>query len=485
LVAGCVAQKVPDPFFPSRRFATDLAVSIQAACQWLSERPPPPVLATEHLLLGLVLVEHDVSTWLRSCGLDPVALAAEIDRIHGYQSGPLAADLSEPAISPARPTGATAGLSSSVLGTAGQTGHRPNVGHGTHAEARKDSPPPMETAVLRVLDAACNRAREGLRVIEDFLRFVLDDRHLSGECKNLRHDFSAALGQIPPAFRLAARETLEDVGAGLSTPTELRRADMAEVLAANFARLQESLRNLEEFGKLLDADMAAKVEQLRYRAYTLQRAAEITRHSAERLAHVRLYVLIPGGSSAEEFERLARPLIAAGVHALQLRDKQLGDRQLVERARLLRAWTRGTDTLLIINDRPDVAVLCQADGVHVGQEELSVKDARAIVGPEALVGVSTHTIQQARQAVLAGANYIGVGPTFPSGTKPFASFPGVDLLRAVAAEIRLPAFAIGGISRQNLPQVLATGIGRLAVSGAISQAADPAAEVKAFLEEMG
>ena len=97
-----------------------------------------------------------------------------------------------------------------------------------------------------------------------------------------------------------------------------------------------------------------------------------------------------------------------------------------------------------------------------------------MVGPRALVGVSTHTIEQARQAVLDGADYIGVGPTFPSGTKSFDHFPGVELLRAVAAEIRLPAFAIGGINKLNISQVLAAGIARAAVSGAIIDAPDPA-----------
>ena len=116
---------------------------------------------------------------------------------------------------------------------------------------------------------------------------------------------------------------------------------------------------------------------------------------------------------------------------------------------------------MIVNDRPDLARLGRADGVHLGQEDLSVKDARAIVGPEALIGVSTHRIEQARQAVLDGANYIGVGPTFPSGTKQFESSPALDFLRAVAAEIRLPAFAIGGITPGNLAEVLAAGIGRV------------------------
>jgi thiamine-phosphate pyrophosphorylase len=139
---------------------------------------------------------------------------------------------------------------------------------------------------------------------------------------------------------------------------------------------------------------------------------------------------------------------------------------------------------LVVNDRPDIAVLADADGVHVGQDDLSVKDARRIVGPRRLVGRSTHSLDQARQAVLDGADYIGVGPTFPSSTKSFAEFTGVELLRAVAAEIRLPAFAIGGISADNLWQVLETGVGRIAVCGAIASAGDPSAAARELLRRL-
>jgi thiamine-phosphate pyrophosphorylase len=132
-----------------------------------------------------------------------------------------------------------------------------------------------------------------------------------------------------------------------------------------------------------------------------------------------------------------------------------------------------------------LAVLARADGVHVGQEELTVKDVRAMVGPDALVGVSTHSIEQARQAVLDGASYIGVGPTFPSGTKHFDEFPGPGLLRAVAAEIRLPAFAVGGITRDNLPDVLSAGFCRIAVGGAVTAASDPAAAARELLAALG
>ncbi len=339
-----------------------------------------------------------------------------------------------------------------------------------------------EIDVLRIVDAEANRASEGLRVIEDYVRFVLDDRHLTGLVKQLRHDLAAALARLETADRLAARQSEADVGATLSTAAETIRGDAAAVTAASFKRVQQALRSLEEYSKLIDGQMAEAIELLRYSAYTMERAVGITADSAARLADARLYVLLDGGADEAALARLAETLVAAGVHVLQLRDKQLADQQLLGRARRLREITAGSGTLFIMNDRADLAVLAHADGVHVGQDELSVKDARRIVGPKSLVGVSTHSIQQARQAVLDGANYIGLGPTFPSQTKSFDKFTGLELLRAVAAEIRLPAFAIGGITRENLAQVLETGIDRVAVSSALLNANDPAGAAREFLK---
>jgi thiamine-phosphate pyrophosphorylase len=143
--------------------------------------------------------------------------------------------------------------------------------------------------------------------------------------------------------------------------------------------------------------------------------------------------------------------------------------------------TRGSRTLSVINDRADIAAAVHADGVHVGQEDLSVKDARAIVGTRLLVGVSTHNIGQARGAVLDGADYLGAGPTFVSRTKSFDAFAGLDYLREVSAEIRLPTFAIGGITAGNVRDVMEAGIGRVAVSGAVVDAVDPASAARELL----
>jgi thiamine-phosphate pyrophosphorylase len=167
---------------------------------------------------------------------------------------------------------------------------------------------------------------------------------------------------------------------------------------------------------------------------------------------------------------------------IQLRDKNMDDRDLAARARTLRELTSGTETLFIVNDRADIAAAANADGVHVGQEDLSVKDARTIVGPRALVGVSTHNIDQARAAVLDGANYLGAGPTFVSRTKTFDSVAGLDYLRQVAGEIRLPTFAIGGISAKNLPDVLATAVSRVAAATAVTATANPACAAQQMLD---
>jgi thiamine-phosphate pyrophosphorylase len=163
---------------------------------------------------------------------------------------------------------------------------------------------------------------------------------------------------------------------------------------------------------------------------------------------------------------------------IQLRDKQLDDRELVARARLLRQATCDWPTLAIVNDRPDVAAAAQADGVHLGQDDLPVKDARSIVGPRMLIGVSTHHIEQARAAVLDGANYLGAGPTFPSRTKSFDAFAGLAYLRELAAENGLPVFAIGGIDADNLPQVIEAGVTRVAVGAAVTGIGEPGVAVR-------
>jgi thiamine-phosphate pyrophosphorylase len=158
-----------------------------------------------------------------------------------------------------------------------------------------------------------------------------------------------------------------------------------------------------------------------------------------------------------------------------LREKDMSDREWLKRARQVRRWTRDAGILFVVNDRADVARLADADGVHLGQDDLSMRDARRIVGPETLIGVSTHIIEQVRQAVLDGASYLGVGPTFPSQTKAFPELAGLDFVRAAAAETTLPTFVIGGVNADTIGAAVAAGARRVAVSQAVAEAADPRA----------
>ena len=343
----------------------------------------------------------------------------------------------------------------------------------------------LRITALRIIDAALNRAGEGLRVVEDFVRFVLDDPFLTHQTKTLRHELAEAAAAIPAADRHAARDTVADVGTRISTDSEGRRGDAWDVCAASFKRTEQALRSLEEYGKLADkfinVEFAGRCEAIRYRLYTLEKAVDVGRASRERLEGVRLCVLVDGRDSAAEFERLVGELVEAGVGMIQLRDKHLDDRELVARARQLRELTRGTSSLAIVNDRADVVAIAGADGVHLGQDDLSVKDAREIVGTRMLVGVSTHNLEQARKAVLDGANYLGAGPTFPSQTKAFDDLAGLDYLREVAEEIRLPTFAIGGIGVDNLAEVLSARITRVAVGTAVTEAVQPGVAVRKLL----
>ncbi len=330
-----------------------------------------------------------------------------------------------------------------------------------------------EMDAARVLDANLNRAREALRVLDDHARFVLNDRLLTETVKALRHGLAAASGQLPPTLLLAARDTPGDVGTNVSAAGEYERGSSAQVAAVNLKRLQEALRSVEEYGKLFGTGFAREVEALRYWSYTLERAVVRGGEARRKLADARLYVLLTGSQCAAALDWTIEQAAVGGATVFQLREKGLSDAELIARARDVRRWTRKSNTLFIVNDRPDIARLVGADGVHLGQDDLAVADARRIVGPEALIGVSTHSVEQVRRAVLDGADYLGVGPTFPSRTKAFEAFPGLGFVRDAAAETTLPAFALGGIGPENVGEVVAAGLRRVAVSAAVCAADDP------------
>ena len=160
----------------------------------------------------------------------------------------------------------------------------------------------------------------------------------------------------------------------------------------------------------------------------------------ERLQRARLYLVL---GLEGDVERIVTEALAGGVDVVQLRAKEAKDAEVVHAGRFLCRLVNASDALFVVNDRPDLAVECDADGVHVGQDDTPVAEARAIVGEERLVGLSTHAPEQIEAA--SGVDYIGVGPVFATPTKPDGEPVGLDLVRFAAAHATVPWFAIGGI----------------------------------------
>lgn len=345
----------------------------------------------------------------------------------------------------------------------------------------------MNGAVLRLLDANVNRAREALRVMEDYARFVLDDADLSAALKAVRHDLSEAMR---PWIQQAIlwRDTPGDVGTINKTATELHRQDLADVVTAAGKRLGEALRSIEEYLKISAPADAGRVEGARYRFYDLEQRIARTLRSSHRFDSVRLYVLITEAVCRRPWLEVAEQALLGGADCLQLREKEMDAGEMLRRARLLAELCHKHSALCVINDRPDIALLSGGDGVHVGQGDLPALEARKIVGADKLIGVSTHNLEQAQAARRDGADYIGIGPCFVSDTKRRDFVAGLDVVRQVAQDVSIPAVAIAGITATNVDEVLKTGIRAIAVTAAICAADDPrkaAEELKKRLNQSG
>lgn len=333
---------------------------------------------------------------------------------------------------------------------------------------------PAEAVDLaRVLDASANRAQEGLRVCEDYIRFVLDDPMLTKRIKDVRHRLGSAIRGMDEQMLISARDTIGDVGAHVMTVSGKTRANDREVLAANFKRSEEALRSLEEYTKLVDLWLSGRFEVLRYDTYVLEKLTLEAVRSRRKIADARLYFLVGGTPTLGDLTWLVGEALEGGAQVIQLREKHLPDREVLSRAREVRILSAKANARFIMNDRPDLARLAGADGVHLGQDEVRIRDARRIVGPNAVIGVSTHTPEQIEKAILEGASYLGVGPVYSSRTKDFDDLAGESLVRAAAEATTLPWFAIGGIDEANLPSVLEAGATRIAVSSAIAAAERP------------
>lgn len=321
----------------------------------------------------------------------------------------------------------------------------------------------------RILDVNFNRLREGLRVLEDAARFVYDDRDTYAFIKELRHRLAMLIEAVPGGLHalVEARDSAGDVGARSRLPSEMSRQEGRQVVIANLKRVQEAARCLEEYGKLVSASLAGDAKALRFSSYELEKL--FMPLLAEKHLDLSLYVI-----TGEKFShgrptiQVVEEAIAGGATVIQLREKDYPAKRLVEVGKEIRRLTKEHGVTFIVNDRADVAAAVDADGVHLGQDDLPVAAARKILGPGKLVGVSTHSVEQAVRAEQDGADYIGVGPVFETRTKEGVGFPlGLELVRQVSSRVKIPKVAIGGVKITNAADAIAAGADGVAVITAV------------------
>ncbi|MBN2445342.1 MAG: thiamine phosphate synthase [Phycisphaerae bacterium] len=336
-------------------------------------------------------------------------------------------------------------------------------------------------AALRIIDANINRAREALRVIEDHARFGLDDADAVERAKQCRHTLREVVTMLGADALLEARDIGGDVGRDVKTAGELRRGSSEDVVRAAFARAQEATRAIGEYAKLISGPAAAAAEQLRYRTYELEQRIVLRGALLARFRAVRLYVLVTGELCRGDLLSVAEAAIRGGAGCIQLREKKLDDAELLGRARRMRELTARHGVLFFVNDRPDIARLAGADGVHVGQTDLSVGEVRHIVGGQILVGKSTHTREQFVDALAERPDYLAVGPMFATTTKPQDHIAGPGLLREVRPLTEMPLVAIGGIDAANAREVFDAGADCVAVCAAVIDQRDPESAARAIV----
>lgn len=325
---------------------------------------------------------------------------------------------------------------------------------------------PSQQVLHRILDANLDRAREGLRILEEWCRFGLNDGELTEKIKHFRQTLG---GWHSDPIR-QSRDTPGDPGTGLSHPQEEQRDTLQTVVQVNCCRVQEALRVLEEYGKLHSVDMASGAKQMRYQLYTLE--SQLLGHTLrQRLVKARTYLVT---SPSEQLVAIVEAALKGGVDIVQYREKSADDEIRLQLAAQLKDLCHRYHSLFIVNDRVDIAAAVGADGVHLGQQDLPMEAARRILGPLPIVGRSTTNPAEMDRAIKEGADYIGVGPVYATPTKPGKAASGYEYIRYAVDNAPMPWFAIGGIDLTNVAAVREAGAPGVAIVRAIMQADDPA-----------
>ena len=338
--------------------------------------------------------------------------------------------------------------------------------------------PPNNNISAQIIDANLDRAREGIRVIEDWCRFT----HLNNEFVVVLKDWRHQLSKHHHYFYREARNTSNDKGLGLSHPSQNNRANQEDVLLANASRIQEALRVIEEFSRNSDPELAKVSSDIRYGMYELESNLIRRFHLESRkltLKECSLYLITSPNKNIKE---IVLEALKAGVKMVQYRCKEYEDRRKLEEGKELLSICKRFESILIVNDRIDIALAINADGVHLGQNDVPVSTARRLLGEEKIIGLSTHCLRDIQDANNTCCDYVGLGPVFKSKTKETLDPIGTKQIKELSKKARVPSFAIGGIDLSNINELILAGANQIAVSNAIIQSNQPGATAKEMLD---
>lgn len=327
---------------------------------------------------------------------------------------------------------------------------------------------------LRIIDANLNRIGEGLRLLEELARMILNDVNLTQQLKTMRHQILETDKSFNQRL-LQARDSESDIGINLEAPPKKER-ELTSILVANSRRVQESLRTIEELAKIPQTGLdTEKFKKARFNLYTIERnllSRLLRQDKIRRLSG--LYVIVDTQALLKRKHiEVARAAIAGGARVIQLRDKTSTKKELLPIAEQLKELCTEHNVLFIINDHLDLLLAVDADGLHLGQDDLPIKTTRRLLPVDKILGISTRTVDGAVAAQAEGADYIAVGAMYPTPSKAAAQVVGVERLKQVRQAVTLPLVAIGGINQENAAAVMAAGADSLAVIRAVVQAEAP------------
>jgi thiamine-phosphate pyrophosphorylase len=341
----------------------------------------------------------------------------------------------------------------------------------------------MKNNIYRILDANCNRFAEGTRVLEDIARFALDHDASSKQLKKIRHTVIREISKIGLDLNFS-RDSEHDVGAGKESFEN--KQDFISLVTANSRRAQEALRVIEEISKLSSIKNRLNTllfKNTRYSIYSIEQDLISRLSRQEKTARIKgLYAIIDTASiQHKKPEEVAIQIIQGGAKIIQLRDKSGNKRKILATAKLLHKICSNHEVLFIINDFADIARIINADGIHIGQEDLPVMEIRKIVSPGTIIGCSVDTPAQAKKAITDGADYVAVGAIFPTESKQNIETVGINRIKEIRRSVKAPLVAIGGINQSNINKVFSAGADSAAVISALLKHEDIEDSIKKLI----